>query len=149
MKSPLNMNTNQMHMQRTFTHSWPYQFMPNYYTPAPMINNTYASPIMNIHHESFPNSLSNHVTHLSNVATIPTPNLGMRQLLIHFIKSLKFAYHFQFIHIYTIHQTINIHYTHLCDLCGQMNRTKLTHSHKNKLIFLNVSNFTVTNALKH
>lgn len=82
--NPLNKHAHQIHMQPTFTHSWPYQWIPNYYTPAPMVSNTFGQPN---HHESLPHGLSNHVTHLSSAPPTQTPNLGMSELLMHFIES--------------------------------------------------------------
>lgn len=77
MKIPSQLNTIgiQMHAP-TSTHSWPYQWTPNYYTPAPMISNTFVPPVMpvNIYRETFPHDTSINPIDVYNQYAYPPPN---------------------------------------------------------------------------
>lgn len=77
MKSPsqLNMNGFQTHAPAP-TYSWPYQWTPNYYTPAPLISNTFVPPIMpvNIYRETFPHDTSINSIDVYNQYAYPPPN---------------------------------------------------------------------------
>lgn len=82
LKSPNQWNEygDQMHRQLTFTPSWPYQWMPNYYTPVPICH-PHTPPTMpvNIHHESYSYGHLNHATYVPTVHTTQTPSSGMNE----------------------------------------------------------------------
>lgn len=72
--SPLNTNGIQVHAT-TPTYHWPYQWAPNYYTPASMIGNTYVPPFtpVDIYRETFAHDTSINPIDVYNQYTYPPP----------------------------------------------------------------------------